>query len=81
MPCCWCVVCTDSYGLCSTVLQQVGWRPPTGNAQWGTWIIKNSWGTEWGERGYARVTMNPMNDCGVAKVLVARANVNPPPRG
>lgn len=66
-----------TFGGVNHAMLLVGWAAPTGGSQWGTWIIKNSWGTEWGERGYVRVTMNPNNDCGVTKMLVARANVNP----
>ena len=34
------------------------------------WIIKNSWGVTWGEKGYMKLARNTVYDCGITSDVI-----------
>jgi cathepsin L len=54
--------CSQTYPNHAVLL--VGYSGTTGGAS-DYWIVKNSWGPTWGEKGYIRFSANTSNICGI----------------
>ena len=48
----------------------VGYGIESGSSQ-PVWIVKNSWGTSWGDSGYIYIRRDGSNRCGIANFAVA----------
>ena len=42
----------------------------TGNLGGNYWIIQNSWGSWWGERGFARISRNSLVNCEISSLAI-----------
>lgn len=55
--------CTSRYELLNHAVTAIGYGS---TADGDYWLVKNSWGTSWGESGFARMARNRGNNCGIA---------------
>lgn len=72
--------CTDGwYTTSNHAISLVGWddNPPEGGG--GCWILRNSWGTSWGESGYMRIRYDAaVVHCAVCYMVYGEAAETPP---
>ena len=50
--------------FCFLAVQLVGYGTDASLGDY--WIVRNSWGSRWGEEGYFKLARNENNMCGVA---------------
>jgi hypothetical protein len=52
----------------SHTVKVIGWGEEN-NVKY--WIVENSWGTDWGENGYARLLLDDEDDIGISRIILA----------
>jgi cathepsin L len=60
--------CHANFNLLYLQVLIVGYGVTSDNVQY--WIVKNSWGTTWGDKGYFQILRNGRNFCGLASHAV-----------
>jgi len=51
----------------------IGWGTDSGSA---FWLVKNSWGTDWGMSGFIEMSRNANNQCGIATMATIPTGCN-----
>lgn len=64
---------TETYEFLEVLV--VGWGIVVGGPEY--WVVKNSWGTDWGMSGYAFMSRNRNNNCGIASYAIFPRNCGP----
>ena len=69
--------CKNDYSTLNHGALIVGYGITEDNQKY--WIVKNSWGTSWGEEGYIRIAKDNKDMCGVTRLVGGPFRVHPTP--
>lgn len=69
----------NPFELTNHVVSIVGWGETQDNPAIPYWIVKNSWGTSWGENGFFRIlrgSSEPGGECAIESITVSAIPIN-----